>query len=90
MWEAFAKFDEPPKRLVVLGGGPSWLWLAQSFARLGSTVTQVERSARASGREDEEVSAMTQESLIQDGIDMLTSHSAVRCEKEGDVKRSNC
>ena len=87
MWEAFAKFDEPPKRLVVLGGGPIGCELAQSFARLGSTVTQVERSARIMGREDEEVSAMTQESLIQDGVIMLTSHSAVRCEKEGDVKR---
>ncbi|RNF51576.1 pyridine nucleotide-disulfide oxidoreductase [Marinomonas hwangdonensis] len=87
MWEAFAKLDEPPKRLVVLGGGPIGCELAQSFARLGSTVTQVERSARIMGREDEEVSAMAQESLIQDGVIMLTSHSAVRCEKEGEAKR---
>ncbi|WP_100636773.1 FAD-dependent oxidoreductase [Marinomonas sp. ef1] len=87
MWEAFAKFDEPPKRLVVLGGGPIGSELAQSFARLGSTVTQVERSARIMGREDEEVSALAQESLIQDGVIMLTSHSAVRCEKEGEAKR---
>jgi len=87
MWDAFAKFDEPPKRLVVLGGGPIGCELAQSFARLGSKVTQVERSARIMGREDEEVSKLAQESLIQDGVIMLTSHSAVRCEKEGDVKR---
>ncbi|PYF80556.1 pyruvate/2-oxoglutarate dehydrogenase complex dihydrolipoamide dehydrogenase (E3) component [Marinomonas alcarazii] len=87
MWEAFAKFDEPPKRLVVLGGGPIGCELAQSFARLGSKVTQVERSPRIMGREDEEVSKLAQESLIQDGVIMLTSHSAVRCEKEGDVKR---
>jgi pyruvate/2-oxoglutarate dehydrogenase complex dihydrolipoamide dehydrogenase (E3) component len=87
MWDAFAKFDEPPKRLVVLGGGPIGCELAQSFARLGSKVTQVERSARIMVREDEEVSKLAQESLIQDGVIMLTSHSAVRCEKEGDVKR---
>ncbi|QUX90149.1 pyridine nucleotide-disulfide oxidoreductase [Marinomonas sp. A3A] len=87
MWDAFAKFDEPPKRLVVLGGGPIGCELAQSFARLGSKVTQVERSARIMGREDEEVSKLAQESLIQDGVIMLTSHSAVRCEKEGEVKR---
>jgi pyruvate/2-oxoglutarate dehydrogenase complex dihydrolipoamide dehydrogenase (E3) component/uncharacterized membrane protein YdjX (TVP38/TMEM64 family) len=87
MWEAFAKFDEPPKRLVVLGGGPIGCELAQSFARLGSTVTQVERSSRIMGREDEDVSALAQESLIQDGVIMLTSHSAVRCEKEGETKR---
>ncbi len=87
LWEAFAKFDEPPKRLVVLGGGPIGCELAQSFARLGSTVTQVERSARIMGREDEDVSKLAQESLLQDGVILLTSHSAVRCEKDGDVKR---
>lgn len=87
MWEAFAKLDEPPKRLVVLGGGPIGCELAQSFARLGSKVTQVERSARIMRREDEDVSALAQDSLIQDGVILLTSHSAVRCEKEGDVKR---
>lgn len=87
MWEAFAKFDEPPKRLVVLGGGPIGCELAQSFARLGSTVTQVERSARIMGREDEEVSVLAQESLRQDGVNILTSHNALRCEKEGEVKR---
>lgn len=87
MWEAFAKFDEPPKRLVVLGGGPIGCELAQSFARLGSTVTQVERSARIMGREDEEVSELVQESMRADGVNILTSHNALRCEKEGDVKR---
>ncbi|QUX93997.1 pyridine nucleotide-disulfide oxidoreductase [Marinomonas sp. CT5] len=87
MWDAFATFDEPPKRLVVLGGGPIGCELAQSFARLGSTVTQVERSARIMGREDEEVSVLAQESLRQDGVNILTSHNALRCEKEGEVKR---
>jgi len=87
MWEAFAKLDEPPKRLVVLGGGPIGCELAQSFARLGSKVTQVERSARIMRREDEDVSALAQDSLIQDGVILLTSHSAVRCEKEGEMKR---
>ena len=87
LWEAFAKLDEPPKRLVVLGGGPIGCELAQSFARLGSKVTQVERSTRIMRREDEDVSALAQDSLIQDGVILLTSHSAVRCEKEGEVKR---
>ena len=87
LWETFAKLDEPPKRLVLLGGGPIGCELAQSFARLGSTVTQVERSARIMGREDEEVSKLAQESLVQDGVIMLTSHRAVRCEKEGESKR---
>ncbi|MDB4837419.1 FAD-dependent oxidoreductase [Marinomonas sp.] len=87
LWEEFAKFDEPPKRLVVLGGGPIGSELAQSFARLGSNVTQVERSERIMVREDEEVSALVQASMQADGVTILTSHNAIRCEKEGDVKR---
>ncbi|MBJ7536231.1 FAD-dependent oxidoreductase [Marinomonas transparens] len=87
LWEAFAKFDEPPKRLVVLGGGPIGCELAHSFARLGSSVTQVERSARIMIREDEDVSALAQASMSQDGVNILTSSNAVRCQQEGGVKR---
>ena len=87
LWEEFAKFDEPPKRLVVLGGGPIGSELAQSFARLGSNVTQVERGERIMIREDQEVSELVQESMRADGVNILTSHNALRCEKDGDVKR---
>jgi pyruvate/2-oxoglutarate dehydrogenase complex dihydrolipoamide dehydrogenase (E3) component/uncharacterized membrane protein YdjX (TVP38/TMEM64 family) len=87
LWEEFAKFDEAPKRLVVLGGGPIGSELAQSFARLGSKVTQVERATRIMAREDEEVSELVQESMRSDGVTILTSHNAIRCEKEGGVKR---
>ncbi|MFQ3185917.1 MAG: pyruvate/2-oxoglutarate dehydrogenase complex dihydrolipoamide dehydrogenase (E3) component [Marinomonas primoryensis] len=87
LWEEFAKFDEAPKRLVVLGGGPIGSELAQSFARLGSKVTQVERATRIMAREDEEVSELVQESMRSDGVTILTSHNAIRCEKESDVKR---
>ncbi|MDE8604798.1 FAD-dependent oxidoreductase [Marinomonas sp. RSW2] len=87
LWEEFAKFDEAPKRLVVLGGGPIGSELAQSFARLGSKVTQVERATRIMAREDEEVSELVQKSMRSDGVTILTSHNAIRCEKEGDVKR---
>ncbi|MCB5162336.1 FAD-dependent oxidoreductase [Marinomonas algarum] len=87
LWEEFAKLDAPPKRLVVLGGGPIGSELAQSFARLGSNVTQVERSERIMVREDAEVSALVQDSMTADGVTILTSHNAIRCEKDGDVKR---
>ena len=50
-------------RLVVLGGGPIGCELAQSFARLGSQVTQVEMAPRIMMREDEEVSACARKAL---------------------------
>lgn len=80
LWDAFAKLDEIPQRLVVLGGGPIGCELAQSFARLGAQVTQVEMAPRIMIREDEEVSAIAQASLEADGVAVLTGHKALRCE----------
>lgn len=80
LWDAFAKLDEVPKRLVVLGGGPIGCELAQAFARLGSEVTQVEMAPRLMGREDEEVSALAKAALEADGVAVLTGHKALRCE----------
>ena len=69
---------QQPKRLIVLGGGPIGCELAQSFARLGSTVTQVEMGSRLMVREDPEVSDLVQASLAKDGVNILTGHQAVR------------
>jgi len=86
LWEKFAEMDTPPRRLVVLGGGPIGCELAQSFARLDSKVTQIEMAPRIMMREDSEVSEMARESLVADGVEVLTDHKALRCEKEGEHK----
>lgn len=82
LWDALAKRDCAPARLVVLGGGPIGCELSQSFARLGSAVTQVEMAPRIMAREDVEVSELARASLARDGVDVLTSHKALRCERE--------
>jgi pyruvate/2-oxoglutarate dehydrogenase complex dihydrolipoamide dehydrogenase (E3) component len=86
VWERFAHLDEPPKRLVVLGGGPIGCELAQAFARLGSQVTQVEMAPRLMLREDEDVSDLVREALSADGVNVLAGHRALRCEREGGAK----
>ncbi len=86
LWEQFEKLDEVPKRLVVLGGGPIGCELAQAFARLGSQVTLVEMGPRLLVREDEEVSALVKASLVADGVNVMTGHKALRCEKNADGK----
>jgi pyruvate/2-oxoglutarate dehydrogenase complex dihydrolipoamide dehydrogenase (E3) component/uncharacterized membrane protein YdjX (TVP38/TMEM64 family) len=86
LWSAFAELDAAPKRLVVLGGGPIGCELAQSFARLGSGVTQIEMAPRIMIREDLEVSELACAALAADGVDVLTDHKAVRCGKEGERK----
>ena len=81
VWDEFAKLETPPRRLVVLGGGPIGCELAQSFARLGSEVIQVEMMPRLMLREDPEVAALAQRSLEADGVTVLTAHKALRCEQ---------
>ncbi|TXT40639.1 MAG: mercuric reductase [Comamonadaceae bacterium] len=83
LWDEFAKLDAPPQQLVVLGGGPIGCELAQSFARLGSKVTQIEMAPRLMVREDPEVSELARVALTRDGVEVLTSHQALRCEKDG-------
>jgi pyruvate/2-oxoglutarate dehydrogenase complex dihydrolipoamide dehydrogenase (E3) component len=84
LWNEFAKLEEAPKKLVVLGGGPIGSELAQSFARLGSNVTQIEMAERIMIKEDLEVSEFATESLKESGVNILTSHQALRCEaKDG-------
>jgi len=78
---------ELPPRLVVLGGGPIGSELAQSFARLGSEVTQVEMAPRLMVREDPEVSELVAASLRDDGVKVLTGHQAVRVEVVEGEKR---
>lgn len=85
---------EQPKRLLVLGGGPIGCELAQSFQRLGSEVLLVQRGPHLLPREDVEVAEMVEARFREDGVQVLTGHSAQRfemvdgqrvliCEREG-------
>ena len=86
LWDKFAKLDAVPQRLIVLGGGPIGCELAQSFARLGSTVSQIEMAPRILIREDEEVSKYALDYLTADGVQILTSHKALRFETSNGAK----
>ncbi|QSB02591.1 FAD-dependent oxidoreductase [Methylomonas sp. EFPC1] len=67
---------ELPKRLLVLGGGPIGCELTQTFARLGSQVTQVEMAPRLMLREDAEVSDIVRSRFQAEGVDVRTNHTA--------------
>jgi pyruvate/2-oxoglutarate dehydrogenase complex dihydrolipoamide dehydrogenase (E3) component/uncharacterized membrane protein YdjX (TVP38/TMEM64 family) len=86
MWTEFAKLQEAPKKLVVLGGGPIGCELAQAFARLGSEVSQIELAKRIMTKEDQEVSDFAMQSLQDSGVNVLTEHEALRFEQRDDKK----
>ncbi|MHB8908133.1 MAG: dihydrolipoyl dehydrogenase family protein [Syntrophales bacterium] len=72
-----------PEHLLVLGGGPVGLELAQAFARLGSRVTVVEFLAQILGPEDADIAAVLRERLEAEGIVFLTGTRAVKAGQSG-------
>jgi pyruvate/2-oxoglutarate dehydrogenase complex dihydrolipoamide dehydrogenase (E3) component len=72
-------FDNREKldHLIVIGGGPSGLELAQAHLRLGSRVTVIE-AERALGRDDPEMSELVLKRLAAEGLDIREGASIER------------
>jgi len=71
-----------PASLVILGGGPVDCELAQFFARVGSSVTLVQRGERLLTRIDSDAAALVAEALRKDGVRVLTGAELVAVEPE--------
>lgn len=78
---------ELPARLLVLGGGPIGVELAQCFARFGSHVTLVEQAARLVLHEDATVAAQLESSFDAEGVEVLTGSRALRFVRDGEQQR---
>ncbi len=68
-----------PDHLLIIGGGPIGIEMAQAHRRLGCAVTVIEAAA-ALGREDPELSAVAMGALRAEGVEILehAEASAVR------------
>jgi dihydrolipoamide dehydrogenase len=73
-----------PRRLVVLGGGPAGVELAQVVRRLGGEVVIVEAGDHLIGREPPALGVALADALRRDGIDVRTGVAAVSAERRGD------
>ena len=84
--ETLWKIRDNPGRLLILGGGPIGCELAQAFARLGTSVTQVEMLPRILPREDDDAAKLVADALRRDGVELLLGHRADRFAVEGGDK----
>jgi len=73
--------EKLPASLIVLGGGPIGMEMAQAFGRLGSKVTVVQSSDRVLAREDEDVSKFVEKRLADEGIEILLKTKAIKVEQ---------
>ncbi len=72
-----------PDHLIIIGGGPIGVEMAQAHRRLGSDVTIIE-GGDILNREDPELAAFVREQLLADGVNILENAKATRVGKSGD------
>ncbi|MEE9523886.1 MAG: FAD-dependent oxidoreductase [Thermodesulfovibrionales bacterium] len=60
--------DSLPKSMIVLGAGPIAIEMAQSFCRLGTDVTVVQRSGHILSKEDRDMADIVMEVLKKEGV----------------------
>jgi len=67
-----------PRSMVVLGGGPIGVEMAQAFQRMGCQTTLLEQSEYCLGEEDPEISRLLERELAADGVRILTRHRGIK------------
>jgi len=67
--ETVFDLDQAPEHLIVIGGGPIGIELAQAHRRLGARVTILARSTIL-GKDDPEAVDIVRRQLVSDGIDL--------------------
>ncbi len=67
--ESLWELRERPEHLLVIGGGPIGMEMAQAHVRLGSRVTVIE-GAKALGKDDPEMAEVVLEKLREEGIEI--------------------
>jgi pyruvate/2-oxoglutarate dehydrogenase complex dihydrolipoamide dehydrogenase (E3) component len=60
--------------------------MAQSFARFGSQVTQIEKAPNILSREETDAALIVQKSMERDGVTFVLNANTVRVEQRGDDK----
>jgi pyruvate/2-oxoglutarate dehydrogenase complex dihydrolipoamide dehydrogenase (E3) component len=69
---------ELPRHLLILGGGPIGVEMAQAFRRLGSGVTIVEYGDQVLGPEDPDIAGILRRRLEAEGVTVLTGTKALK------------
>jgi len=74
--ETIFDLEEVPSHLVVLGGGPIGMEIAQAYRYLGADVSVVNLGERILEAEDPEVSHLMQQRLEEQGVVFYLQHTA--------------
>jgi len=70
--------DTLPGSMIILGGGPIAVEMAQAFCRLGTRVTVIQRSGQILGKEDRDMADIVQQELEREGVAFRMNASVTR------------
>jgi pyruvate/2-oxoglutarate dehydrogenase complex dihydrolipoamide dehydrogenase (E3) component len=76
-----------PDRLIILGGGPVGVEMAQAYSRLGSEVTLVEMASRLIPRMDEDSSLILKDVLSSEGVSVHLNVEVVEIAEQNNEKQ---
>ena len=78
--------DQLPESLIILGGGPIGVEMAQAFCRLGSKVSVVQRSDQILSKEDKDMAEMVMEVLHYEGVTFHLNSSILKVQDLGNER----
>jgi pyruvate/2-oxoglutarate dehydrogenase complex dihydrolipoamide dehydrogenase (E3) component len=85
--ETVFDLDEPVPRLILLGGGPVGVELAQAFARLGSEVHLVNPLPQILRNEDKELAEVVAGRLRHEGVNLHLEATSIQVEGKAGLLR---
>ena len=88
--ESIFSLTKIPERLLIVGGGPIGVELAQAFAQLQCKVTIIEQSTTIGGQQEPEIAQALQTHLSNLGVHIITQADIVRVEnRQAIVRQAN-
>lgn len=81
--ETIFSISSLPRTLLVVGGGPIGIELAQAFTRLGSTVSVIDAAPTFFPREDQEVAELLLQQLTDEGMRVMLNTTVTSVRRNG-------
>lgn len=84
--ESIFEIAQPPSSIVLIGGGPIGIEMAQAFNRLGIATTVLQKGHGILLRDEPALVAMLQQQLVAEGVDLQLGVEIDEVTVEGDRK----
>jgi pyruvate/2-oxoglutarate dehydrogenase complex dihydrolipoamide dehydrogenase (E3) component len=79
--------DKLPGSMIILGGGPIAIEMAQAFNRLGTKVNVIQRSDQILTKEDKDMADTVMDQLSEEGVSFALGSTIVKIKEEDENKQ---